>query len=1074
MDTGGGELPLVQQPATATAPALDSGAYDPSLDNSGGPDIIATSAQAMVTVTQPAFTDPSQATVPISPATSPVANTIDVESSPAALTQADATTILPTSAAASDTLAQSTSLAPYSSSQSASASSTSMSMPSAAATLAPVSGGPHFKITYLIPVFVLLGLLLLLAIGGKIWGRVSFAKERATKRNERRRQEAQQIANETRNAYMQPWQEKGWAAFDASMEMQRDGQDLDARSDGGDEAVRNSMQGSPSKYGVQLYDGPAPYQSNDSDGDASEHDLRGPLSAIGTHLAGQRFGQRAPPPPARIEHDRFKPQLAANSWWSVQWSRHFGHGAGSGSYGGLENVYAGQQKSSAATAAKWVASQQENDARLALQIQRRRTKRGVLARMKSRLGWGYDGTSPLIGVQKNDHAFVMPPQAPMYWSRIPQAEDEVLAAGDMTQPACEQWPQPYGRPMDEEPNLNRTLPPTPMTAIDTPTPWARKRVQDVRAFQLSRAQTQSTISSIKRMANVKPVARSSTVAAPHNRPMISPSGAVMEDSDEEDEKEMVRQVRQIKSLNAMADLASASDRERATDKASALQRNKTMGPLKRGPKKHNVHVLQGDTQSKRRDGVQNGVTGSFRRQTVRKPVNFGDYSDEDEDIDKENIKSSSNLPALDSFLLSRTMSVKSRDHRGVGMVLSDYEGSDVFSPETDGEVVMELGRKYSTNYSEHSAISSLPALSRGSTMTHSSVSSRRGSEEDAFVSKGIKSYTPVTNTDEIGAEIDHALLRIIARSNTSKSFARSVGGFASAVASPVQREPMDKAIGSNNGTPIGRTGTWRKDQGRWTKSSPNAHTATVVTPVKSPISPMPPPLPTPPLAVLPRALLAASPSRKSFSQASRRESAAQLSSETRAVQQRSSRQAMQQPLPTHLGQKQNFGTSHAKIGRDLFFSQGDDPAKSVKEALLAEVRRSAAIADESATSSRTPTERSQSTRSSVFSSASEAATTQSSTLLTESDLYAPMKRRTAMAKRGLPPQRYTAKLSGGDDDQYLYDEQDAVGVISNYQRLHTGKSLRTPAEKRREQTYAMDRVQSILTRARASQPDINL
>lgn len=161
------------------------------------------------------------------------------------------------------------------------------------------NSGLHFHITYLIPVFVLVGLLLLFAVGGKIWGRISYSKERALRRRTRQERllvrEQRREKREKAERIRQQWELNGWGESispDVSFEKQHE---------------------------------------SESEMDESEDELKGPLSAIGTHLAGVKKG-RPLPPARRIEQGRYNAKVAANNWWEVQWKRNFGQDDQRGEY----------------------------------------------------------------------------------------------------------------------------------------------------------------------------------------------------------------------------------------------------------------------------------------------------------------------------------------------------------------------------------------------------------------------------------------------------------------------------------------------------------------------------------------------------------------------------------------------------------------------------------------------------------------------------------------------------------------------------------------------------------------------
>lgn len=974
-------------------------------------------------------------------------------------------------------------------------------------------GGFHFKVTWLIPVFVLLGLLLLLAVGGKIWGRVSFAKERAIKRQERRRLEAQRQADRSRDDYdsTERWQIKGWVEHlspNASLEMQREYAD---DMDEDEEEYEEKAKGEHEAHGVQLYDGPVPY--DDGSDAESEHDLRGPLSALGSHLAGAKNG-RAPPPPARMETDRFGNMVTANSWWSVQWSRRFaaGHGSRHGSYDGLDNLHKPDP------AASWVKTQQKqqqlHDANVDVTQKRDGTAgtKGVggWSRFKQRLteniGWGYDGTSPALDRTREDRfrALVLPPQPPTMWSRLPMEDDENMDAhpriqlhdppprlqsdaGNTDMSAATNAGMPVLQPI-----LDRSLPPTPFVPA-TPTPASRTRSQK-RTASLTRSQTD---------LDPTPLSRSrtgTTASTARSKPSMKADAAVRqgraivvdeEEGYENDDDDDARPPRRYKSMSSMA-VSSASGSSK-TD-AGAVQRQATYAASSGHRGK----------QSRQRDGQPVERRGTKFARRMKQPVNFGsDDEQEREGVEDRTIVDNTQIPAIDSFVLTRTRTKRAEQDKGA-----------------DGEAIRKSNsRRNSMAQSESSIGSSAPALTRSSSRrAGSSTDDDERAEEpvarnkSALLKQALEQKGDLAAIDDLTSEIDSVLLSVIARSNTSKSYARSVGGFASAAVSPHQP--------ASPSTPMGRSKTWRKQNGQWVRIASQHGDQTEsqqTTPARPPsiagLPASPQPLPTPPTlpTSLPRALLAGSPQRKPIElrdeSPSRRAGPALSSSSYGSIH--SSHSRPDSSLSGRSGQSIGRGRAaqgvqmfasgdsrgnlrpggrrnHGRVEEDLFFT-GSDVSLTTAE-LIQQARHNS-----SAGSNRSQSIQSSSTGTNGGAGEMERGSAVSSELSSTSG--AP-RRRAALAKRA-SPRRYTAKLASGDGEMDNdYDEEEEGGDAqsrspdnnddnegqshisdSTQGRLHTGKSVRTPADKRRERQYAMDRVQSIVTRAQAvrmNQPEPEL
>ncbi|UZJ53959.1 hypothetical protein CBS101457_003279 [Exobasidium rhododendri] len=238
------------------------------------------------------------------------------------------------------------------------------------------NGGMHFHITYLIPLFVVVGLVLLLAVGGKIWGRITYSKERALRR--RTRQERQLIREQKEQRIEEirrQWEQNGWGenvSFDASFEKQR---------------IISSE------------------RRNDSDDleTESEDEFKGPLQYIGIHLAGVEKG-RSVPPSSRIEQSRYSVKVKANHWLRVKLRRKYqqGNNAEPESTPVVPPVDLGTPDNVGDD--PWM----------------RATLRGTWDRVKSRItgnvGWGYDGSTPNVQQRRQ---MIAGASSRNLWTRMP-------------------------------------------------------------------------------------------------------------------------------------------------------------------------------------------------------------------------------------------------------------------------------------------------------------------------------------------------------------------------------------------------------------------------------------------------------------------------------------------------------------------------------------------------------------------------------------------------------------------------------------------------------------------------------
>lgn len=145
-----------------------------------------------------------------------------------------------------------------------------------------------FKVAYLTPLFVLLGLFFVFSVGGWVWGRAWHSKEREIRR---RSKHARRLARDQHKAELQRiqagWAEQGW--------------------------------GSPSSRRTRGPEKDATDSELDSEDD---YEVSGPFSALGRRLMGA--GGRSVPPLSRPRAGRYEAGVQSNSWWRVRLARAFG------------------------------------------------------------------------------------------------------------------------------------------------------------------------------------------------------------------------------------------------------------------------------------------------------------------------------------------------------------------------------------------------------------------------------------------------------------------------------------------------------------------------------------------------------------------------------------------------------------------------------------------------------------------------------------------------------------------------------------------------------------------------------
>jgi len=997
-------------------------------------------------------------------------------------------------------------------------------------------GGIHFKITYLIPLFVIVGLVLVFAVGGKIWGRIAYSKERALRR--KTRQERQMIREQRKEKKQraeiirQQWEQNGWGESmspDASFEKQH----LDG-------------------------------EASESEMDESEDELKGPLSAIGTHLAGVKKG-RPLPPARRIEQGRYGAKVEANNWLGVQWRRNFEQDDHRGNYS--EPL------------------QMVTPSDVGNQISLRATLRGTWERVKLRIteniGWGYDGNTPDISQRRqivaNASSHNLWTQVPLESNDMPHTRSGLLLPpqlgedgypivmpisssgrarrslfplngrqreGSYSPPALkappntikalptsaskttlnsvkdiftsfrggkssqsladaarrgkherlqsdlDEWeekcvgngyvshshadgrrcsldePQYLPPPMayanranEENPFVNdeSRLPQAPAPLCYSPKKISAsviRKPSSLGADQIIRARTMSSRkreeeaegranaeqpTSIMRNKSNRSMAmsRSSTVrftdAADSSaasfilnysstRTPRTDAGTDDDDDDDDEEEEFASPTRRLSRARTTAGRKKDSEgkeqsarRYRSLAERSAISSSSNGNASDLSPSRSKI-LSQNDMQ---RDMQRSQSVKSSRSMTYTESVNFGEERSQEEEMNRKAF-----IPAVDSRLLTRTRTRKGGLNN---LALSEEVAKEREEAAREVEVI-DFTRPESATREENP----VPALSSASSTESEELESERDME----------------------SEIDSALISLIARSNTSKSYYHPFP--------IVDESPRNQVKGGTPtmGTPLSRKNTWRERNGKWERLTPeeieamnNGEEEGESTPGKAfSYTASPPPLPPPP--VWGNGAASSSPIRSSSALPS---SLAVASRNLSAIMSPDSTYSRPSPLaPSQRGRGDLFirpptlyqksrSLSPVKTNSVLSPSDYGNDGNEDEEQEQAEGEQSSVVGAPTRSNLSSHSTRSQ----------------QSGVSSTSSTSTSPQ-RRTAVAKRGAarPPRRYQAKLEGEDDTE---ESQSSP----RNSRLHTGKSLRTPAEKDRERQFAMDRVQSIVTKGHA-------
>lgn len=959
-----------------------------------------------------------------------------------------------------------------SSSKSASSSSASSKSTNSSSLASNNSGGVKFHLTYLIPLFAIVGLVLFCVIAGKIWGRIAYSRERAIRRNGRlERQllkEQRREKKERAERIRQQWEQNGWGETmspDASFEKQH------------------------------------PDQAYDSD--FSEDELKGPLSAIGTHLAGVKQG-RPLPPAARIEQGRYGGKVEANNWLEVKWRRNFG-----------------QPEQAAHEYMNPTVMDSPRSPFL------RATLRGTWERVKLKIteniGWGYDGNTPnlsqrrqIIADASNNHL----------WTRVPLGTADALhTQGGLLYPpqlgenglpfiptpaqsrryffplAARHREGSFSPPeMKAPPNTIKSLPASPSKTVlasvrDIFTGYRSRSSQSL-ADSAGRGKHERLHSEVddQRHETLPGHVHTDGSRCSLTEPQYLPPAAALHSKyDQLDRYSLYDGPRE--SHGAADPIASTSSRYTASvqRKPTQLETSQIFRARTASARKRREEEEEGDRFTRRPTSIMRHKSKTSMPISRSSTVRFNDvgessatiillgyspanYDQSDEEIE-EQVSPTKRLSRAKTTMVKKTVEEKSirmyksmgddslasaykRDENKIdrkrtqsrkqlssGNTVRSYTDAVKFGDDDDGEI--EEFAKMGNFPTVDSRILSKARKANGGVTSSDRAAKERIEPEEVVVmdlsraslTRGSSSrsempgLTHASSAEEeeleserdVESEIDSALLTLIARSNTSKSYYRPFPD----INTPKQGPNLD----SPGLYSPSRKKTWREKNGKWERSAEDEMDYDEqFTPGKAFSSTASPSLlPTPPLF---------------------------------AVKQTSTSPTRLPPsLSIAVGSERPQHSSANNRGRANLFIRPptlrDVTVRPISPAKGPTVLSPSVYSDEEQAHEEEPTT-APPTRSTLSVRSAQSAQSASSN---GSSSTSPQ-RRLAMAKRtagaARPPRHYQAKLGGGDDDD---DQDQANSPLTN--RLHTGKSFRTPAEKDRERQFAMDRVQSIVTKGHA-------
>lgn len=964
-----------------------------------------------------------------------------------------------------------------STSKSASSSSASSKSTNSSNLASNNTGGPKFHLTYLIPLFAIVGLVLLCVIAGKIWGRIAYSKERAIRRNGRlERQllkEQRREKKERAERIRQQWEQNGWGETmspDASFEKQH------------------------------------PDQAYDSD--FSEDELKGPLSAIGTHLAGVKQG-RAPPPASRVEQGRYGGKVEANNWLEVKWKRNFGQAE--------QSVHNCLDPGAIDTATS-----------PSLRATLRGTWERVKLKITENIGWGYDGNTPdfsqrrqIIADASNNHLWT---RVPLGTADAPHTQGGLLYPPQLGEDGLPFVPPPaqprrYFFPLAARHREGSFSPPEMKAPPNTikplstsPSKTALAGVKELFTGYRSRSNQSFTDSTgrgkHKRLHDEVDDHRQGLAGHVHTdgsrctltEPQYLPPPAALQSKyDQVDRYSLYdgpQQPHGADTLNSTPSRCTASVQRKATQ----LETSQIVRARSTSARKRQEEEEDGDRFTRRPTSIMRNKTKSSMPISRSSTVRFNDvgdssaasillgYStsnyDQSDEENEDQVSPTKRLSRAKTTLVRKSeekKTIRMYKSMGDGALASAYrqENDKIDRKRTESRKQPSSGQRSYTdavNFGDEDDRESeeMPRMGNFPTLDSRILSKAKKARDESNSPKrtAIERLEPkeevvmdlsrtnltrgsgsrlkmpglthassaeedeeLMSDGDVESEIDSALLTLIARSNTSKS---------NYLPFPDINTPKQGVQDSPGFNSPGRKKAWREKNGKWERSAEDEmEYVEPTTPSKAFSSTAsPPPLPTPPLFGVKQS--STSPTRSGT--------------------------ALPPSLSIALGPERPQHSSASRGGRANLFIR-PPTLRDVTGRPISPVKRnpvkspsvySVYSQDEEQEQEKDPSNLP--IRSTVSVRSNQSVQSYDSNGSTSTSSTSPQ-RRLAMAKRtaaARPPRRYQAKLGGGDDEN---DQDQTTTPMGS--RLHTGKSFRTPAEKDRERQFAMDRVQSIVIKGHA-------
>ena len=290
-------------------------------DDGGGVDASDDGAAAATTFNNGMWTPAAAATVqPATPtgftATVPLAASTDASDTPDATSAPSPTMLVASSTVLSSTPTPASSSSPLSHTASSSSSTSSTStapLPSASKASSSSGGGGGFKLIYLTPVFVFVGLLLLFSIGGRIWGRIHHASRvEAARRARYDKRVSRQAKKQEMQRIKTMWGYDRTPVLPPELEP------------GEHDLHYKNPNSASSKLGSGVDDAESSFGSSSDAGEREDEEkYPGTFKILSLALLGE--GSRPQPPETRGEGGRkYEAGVQSNSWFAVKLRRWIG------------------------------------------------------------------------------------------------------------------------------------------------------------------------------------------------------------------------------------------------------------------------------------------------------------------------------------------------------------------------------------------------------------------------------------------------------------------------------------------------------------------------------------------------------------------------------------------------------------------------------------------------------------------------------------------------------------------------------------------------------------------------------